>query len=131
GDDDAADGDGLEPRDRRQHARAADVNLNVAQDRRRAFGGEFMRRRPARRARDEAQPLLQREVVHLVDDPVYVIAERRATRLDLAVAVEHRLDAVAARHQGIDGQTEAFEGFNDAELRLRGRLADLAERVGE
>ena len=131
GDDDAADGDGLQPRDGRENARASDVDLNVAQDRRRAFGGKFMRRRPARRARDEAQTLLQREVVHLVDDSVYVIAQRRASRFDLAIAFEHGLDALAARHQGVDGKTKALERLDHFKLSFSRRLADLTERIGE
>ncbi len=50
--DDAADGDGLEARDRRQRAGAPDLNFDAAQDRRRALGREFMRRPPsAARAR--------------------------------------------------------------------------------
>ena len=63
GDDDAADGDRLEPGDRRQRAGAADLDLDVAQHRRRLLGRELVRDGPARRARDEAEPLLQIEPV--------------------------------------------------------------------
>ena len=48
GDDDAADGDRLEFGHRRQRAGAADLDLDRLDDRRRAFGGEFVRHRPAR-----------------------------------------------------------------------------------
>ena len=85
GDDDAADRDRLQLGDRRQRAGAADLDLDRLDDRRRPLGGEFVRDRPARAARDEAEPLLQREVVDLVDDAVDVVAERRALRLDRAV----------------------------------------------
>ena len=51
------------------------------QDRRRLLGRELVRDRPARRARDEAEPLLQVEPVDLVDDAVDVVAERRALRV--------------------------------------------------
>ena len=44
----------------------------------RDLGRELVRDGPARRARDEAEPLLQREVVDLVDDAVDVVAERGA-----------------------------------------------------
>ena len=77
GDDDAADGHRLELGDRRQRARAADVDLDRLDDRRRLLGRELVRDRPARRARDEAEPLLQREIIDLVDDAVDVVAERR------------------------------------------------------
>ena len=59
GDDDAADRHRIELRDRRQRAGAADVDFDAAQDGRRLFGRELVRDRPARRARDEAEPLLQ------------------------------------------------------------------------
>ncbi len=61
GDDDAADRHRIELRDRRQRAGAADLDFDASQHGRRAFGREFVRHRPARRARDEAEPLLQRD----------------------------------------------------------------------
>ena len=61
----------------------------ASSDGRRPLGGEFVRDRPARAARDEAEPLLQREVVDLVDDAVDVIAEARALSLDGAVMRQH------------------------------------------
>ena len=89
---DAADGDRLELGDRRQRAGAADLDLDVAQDGRRLLGGEFVGDGPARRARDEAEPLLQVEPVELVDDAVDVVVEPGALALDVAVGVEHLLD---------------------------------------
>ena len=53
------------------------LDLDRLDDRRRLLGGELVRGRPARAARDEAEPLLQREIVDLVDDAVDVVAERR------------------------------------------------------
>ena len=85
GDDDAADGDGPQLGHRRQRAGAPDLDFDSLDDRRRALGGEFVRDRPARAARDEAQPLLQREVVDLVDDAVDVVAEVGALGLDGAI----------------------------------------------
>ena len=73
--DDAADPDRLELADRRERAGAADLDLDVAQHGGRALGGEFVRDRPARRARDEAEPLLPVEAVDLVDDAVDVVVE--------------------------------------------------------
>ena len=82
---DAADGHRLELGDRRQRAGAADLDLDVSDDGGRLLGREFVRDRPARRARDEAEPLLPVEPVDLVDDAVDVVVERRALRLDLAM----------------------------------------------
>src|SRR5580692_252103 len=55
---DAADHDRLELGDRGQRAGAADLNLDILDDSRRLLGGEFMRDRPARIARYEAEPRL-------------------------------------------------------------------------
>ena len=79
-DHDAADGHRAELRDRVQRAGAADLDLDVLQDRRRLLGRELVGERPARRARDEAEALLQVEVVDLVDDAVDVVAETRRAR---------------------------------------------------
>ena len=54
-------------------------------DRHRLLGRELVRDRPSRRARDEAEPLLEREIVDLVNDAVDVVAERRALGLDRVV----------------------------------------------
>ena len=129
--DDAADRHRLEPRDRRQRAGAADLNLDVAQNCRRAFGRELMRDGPARRARDEAEPLLQRDIVDLVDDAVDVIAERRALRFDRAVMRQHVLRALAERRQRIDRQPVTAQRLKHAHLRLRGQRARLAPAIGE
>ncbi len=83
--DDAADADRLELADRRQRAGAADLDLDVLEHGRRLLGRELVRDRPARRARDEAEPLLPVEAVDLVDDAVDVVVELGALLLDLAM----------------------------------------------
>ena len=83
--DDAADADRLELADRRERAGAADLDLDIAQHGHGALGREFVRDRPARRARDEAEPLLPVDAVDLVDDAVDVVVERGALLLDLAM----------------------------------------------
>src|SRR3984957_7459796 len=82
GNDDAADGHRSKLGDWRERAGAADVDLDRLDDRRRLLGREFVRDRPARGARDEVEPLLQREIIDLVDDAVDVIAERRPLLFD-------------------------------------------------
>ena len=79
--DDAADGDRLELGDRRQRAGAADLDLDVLEDGGGLLGRELVRDRPARRARDEAEPLLPVEAVDLVDDAVDVVVELGAAAL--------------------------------------------------
>src|SRR5262249_38660713 len=69
---DAADGHRLKLGDRGQCPGAADLDLNVAQDRGRLLGGEFVGDGITRRARDEAQPLLKIEPVELIDDAVNI-----------------------------------------------------------
>src|SRR5207244_13389615 len=71
--DDAADPDRLELADRRERSGAADLDLDIAQHGHGALGREFVRDGPARRARDEAEPLLPVDAVDLVDDAVAVV----------------------------------------------------------
>src|SRR5262249_21267441 len=75
----AANGHRLELGDRRQRSGAADLDLDVPQDRGRLLGGEFVGDGVARRARDEAQALLQIEPVELIDDAVDVVVEAGAS----------------------------------------------------
>ena len=98
---DAAHRHRLELGDRRQRAGAADLNLDVLDDGRRLLGREFVRDRPARIARHEAEPLLPVEAVDLVDDAVDVVIERGAFGLDLAVKLQQRLDRAAHLGQRI------------------------------
>ena len=89
-----------------------------------------MRRRPARRARNEAKPLLQVEPVHLVDHAVDVVAERGAVQLDGAVGLQHLLDRPAhleRRH----GEAPACDRFEHAVVRIGRQFARLAPAPGE
>ena len=72
---DAAHRHRFELGDRGERPGAADLDLDVPDDGRRLLGGEFMRDRPARRARHEAEPLLPVEPVDFVDDAVDVVVE--------------------------------------------------------
>ena len=131
GDDDAADGHRLEPRHRGQRPGAADLDVDAVQDRGRLLGRELVRRRPARAARDEAEPLLQVEPVDLVDDAVDVVAERRAAGLDVAIDREHLLDRTREPGERIDAKAAALEPFEHAELGVLRHLAHLAPGIGE
>ena len=98
---DAADGDRLELGDRGERAGAADLDLDVLDHGRRLLGREFVRDRPARVARYEAEPLLPVDAVDLVDDAVDVVVERRALRLDLTVKLQQRLERMATVASGL------------------------------
>ena len=103
GHDHAADRHRLELGGRRERAGAADLDLDVEQPVVASCGRELVGDGPARRARDEAQPLLPVEPVDLVDDAVDVVAERRrACAADLAIEGQHLLDALAHAHQRIE-----------------------------
>src|SRR5713101_7172705 len=92
--DDAADADRLQLADRRERAGAADLDLDIPQHSHGALGREFVRDRPARRARHEAEALLPVEPIDLVDDAVDVVVEFGALLLDLAVKRDQLLDRV-------------------------------------
>ena len=101
GDHHAAHRHRLEPCHRGERARPADLDINAEQGCRRLLGRELVRDRPARRPADKAQPLLPVEPVDLVDDPVDVIGEPRALRLDLPVVGKDVLDRQDTDHQRI------------------------------
>ena len=82
GHDDAADRHRFEPRHRRQRSGAAHLDVDAVQHGHRLLGRKFVRRRPARAARAEAEPLLQVEPVDLVDDAVDIVGQLRALGLD-------------------------------------------------
>ena len=83
--DDAADGDGLQPRDRRQRAGASDLNLDAVEERGRAFGRELVGNRPTWRAGRITETGLKREIVDFVNDAIDVVAERRALRFNRVI----------------------------------------------
>jgi hypothetical protein len=100
-DHDAAHRHRLQPRDGRERAGAADLDVDAQKLGPGQFGRELVRDGPAGRGGAEAEPGLQRKVVHLVDHAVDVIAQRRALRLDQAVVGQHFLRAGAEDGQGI------------------------------
>ena len=128
---DAADRHRLELGDRRQRAGAADLDFDVLDDGGRLLGRKFVRDRPARRARDEAEPLLPVEAVDLVDDAVDVVVEAGALRLDLAVEFQQRVDRAAHLGQRIGLEAAGLEPFDHAGLRVGRHVAHLAPGIGE
>ena len=129
--DHAADGDGLELGDRRQRAGTADLDLDAAQDGSGLLGRELVRDRPARAARDKAEPLLQVEAVDLVDHAVDVVAQGRALQAGLAVVGEQLIGVAAARHARVHRQAPAPVGLAHAGLGVGGQARSVAPGVGE
>src|SRR5262249_49348794 len=82
----------LQTRNRRERAGATDVDIDRFYDGRRFLGWKLVRNRPARIARDEAEPLLPVEAIDLVDDAVDIVIQRCALRLDFVMKCEHRID---------------------------------------
>ena len=129
--DDATHRDGSKLGDRSERAGAPDLDLDGLDDRRRLLGRELMRERPARRARHEAEPALQSEVVDLVDHAIDVVAERRALRLDRAIMGQHLLGRAAKPHQLVGRQAEAREGLYHAQLGRGGQRRNFTPGIGE
>ncbi len=91
GDNHPADSDRPKPRDRAQSAGPAHLNVDRLENRPGKFGGKLMGDGPARRGRAETKPLLQAQIVDLVDHAVDVIAQRCAARFDIAVVSRQTL----------------------------------------
>ena len=89
----AADEHRLELRGGRQRAGAADVEDDVLEQGDLLIGRKFVRQRPARRARHEAELLLVGAAIYFVDHAVDLVRKRGASRADVAVVIEAALHA--------------------------------------
>ena len=130
-DDDAADRDRLEPGHRRQRAGAADLDIDAVENGHRLLRREFVRDRPARAARHEAETVLPVEPVDLVDHAVDVVAERGALFPDLAVEFENGVDVLAELCQWIDDEARLVHPLQHAVLGIGRTLTHLAPGIGE
>src|SRR6185437_8895167 len=130
-DDDAADGDRRQPRDWGDGAGAADLQVDGVEDRARLLGRELAGDRPARRARDEAEPLLPVEAVDLVDDAVNVEREVWAPALELGVGLQQALGALDALRLRRHLEAPPLQRLQRLPLRGGERRADEAPGVGE
>ena len=128
---DAADGHRLKLGDGREKAGAADLDLDVLDDGGGFLGREFMRDRPARRARHEAEPLLPIEPIDFIDDAVDIVIEAGAPGFDIAVELQQFVDRAAHLGQRIGFKAAMLEPFDHAGLRVRRHVAHLAPGVSE
>ena len=122
---------GSQPRDRRQRAGAADLDADVLQHGHRLFRGELPGDRPARRAADEAEPALQREVVDLVDHAIDVVAEAGAFHSDLRLEGRGLGLAVQLARQRVHLEPPVAQTLQIVPVRIGNRLARLALGIGE
>jgi hypothetical protein len=131
GDDDTADGDRFKPRHRCQRAGAPDLNVDAAENGDRPLCRKLVGDGPARAAGDKAQPLLQGEIVNLVDNAVNIIAQRRSLLLDLVIMLDQTFNRIELLHQRIDAEPVGFERLHHAHLRGCRHGADLTPGIGE
>ena len=108
-----ADHHRLEDRERRQRARAADRDLDVAQPRHRLLGRELVRRRPARLPPDNPELPLLADVVDLHDhavDGVRQLVAASHPRFAERDGVVDALEAPCVRVSREAGRAQPFEG---------------------
>ena len=130
GDGDAADPDRLQPRDRGELAGAADLDVDRLEDRLGLLGREFVRQRPARRARDLAEPALPVEPVDLVDHAVDVEGQVGPLRFDHPVMGDEAGEIAHAGDVVRDGHAPGLDRAHHPELGVRGQRRDLAPAMG-
>ena len=128
---DAADIDRLELGDRRQRAGAADLDVDAVQPRARLLGRELVGDRPARRAADEAQPLLPVDAVDLVDHAVDVVGQRRPLDADLAIEGAHLVGRAAELRQRVGLEAPLLQELQVFAVGLPRARLGLAPGIGE
>src|SRR3546814_16051511 len=90
--DHSAHRNGLKPPHGGDFASAPDPRVDPEQGRLRPFSGKFMRKRPARRLRNKAQPRLPIQPIDLIDDPIDVIRHISPPPFDGAVMLDRKTD---------------------------------------
>ncbi len=86
---------------------------------------------PARRAGDEAQPLLPVQAVDLINHPVDVVGQARAGRADLAIDPEQALGVLHPARAIVGDEAPGLEVGQGLALGLGELRAGLAPGVGE
>jgi hypothetical protein len=117
-----ADEDRGDMRDRGHGAGPPDVDADLLELRGHLLGRELVGGRPARGARDEAEPLLVGQRVDLDDDPIGLVVELAARLGPLLGEGDDLLDALDRRVVRVDREAEAPEQLE----RLRVRASPWA-----
>ena len=128
----AADGssgeaDGIEHGGRGEHARAADLYLDVAQDRRLFLRRILVCDRPARRLRGRAERAALREVVDLYDRAVDAELQAIAHFADGGDVIERLVDVFAELAVRDRGDSERGEPVERLRVVLRRVAADFLD----
>ena len=97
----------------------SDADCNIEESGARFARLELKRDRPARVARDDAQPFLQREIVDLDDHAVDLVIELVAPLLPLPAVDEHLVERGRALDVRINRKAERFEPAQRFPLRTR------------
>ena len=122
-----------QPRDRGQHAGAADLHVDVEELGQCLLGLELVSECEARGPGDEADGLVPVALVDLVDDPVDVVGQRRAALADVAVEGEQAFDIGHGAAVRADRQPERAEPVEERRMRAGHRdvVGRLAQAIGE
>ena len=64
---------------------------------------------PAGGGGSEPEPRLQREIIHLVDHAIYVIAQIRAGQFNCAIMADQLFGSVTGYKQRIDGKPQSLQ----------------------
>ena len=129
GNDDAADRHGPKPRDGRERAGAAHVDVDRLEPGPSGLGRELMGNGPAGRRGAKAEPTLQREVVDLVDDAVDIVTQIGPRGLDGCIAFKKPVHPVAAPRLRVGLETERAQAIERVCLRPGQRFRQLAPGI--
>ena len=121
----AAHGHGRQARHGRHGARAAHLDIDAQHHGQGFFGGELVRQRKTRRARDKAQLLLVLRRVHLVDHAVDFVGQGGAARADIGVVGQQALRAL--HHTALLRHGDAQRFVPVEQGRMRGRHGGAIE----
>src|SRR5690606_4593444 len=108
-----------------------DLDFDITQDRHRLLRRELVGYRPARRARDVSESFLQIDAVHLVDDAVDVVAQRRAVLGNMPIDGQHLIETAAEPGQGVRREAPPAICLVHPPLRRSRKARGLAPCVGE
>ena len=101
GDNHSADGDGLQPCERVEGARAAHIDLDGFQNCRRAAAPETCAPVPSAATARRTEPRLKAKIVDLIDDAIDVVTEIGAIGFDRVVMLQEFRNARAQRVSGL------------------------------
>ena len=115
---------------RRQRTGTTHLDVDAQKLGLRLLGWKLVGDGPARRTADETQSLLEIQPVHLVDNPIDVIANGRALPGNARIIGKDGLHRLAARHERIGREPPRGKSRNDVRLRRTRQGRRLAPGIG-